>query len=269
MSLDKTTHRRRRHGAGRASHRHARHMDERPGLHPRHSIAPPLRIAVALLAVALLVALGFLRWTAPETLTSAGLIKPVLIEQVGGATTFKSTSARTAITPAPTGLATGDVLVSYLETPAKSRIKCSSPSSKILDQPHGSTRLVACLSVIGTTVPTAIGAAVTPSNQVTMVTLAFSGVDLRTPVDGTGGSASRTSPHVVTNVANDDVVYGEGSSGHSAAAYPSSGATLAATINDASTSQVAVATHVVGTQGVRRRCGGRSPRPRSSRPPQQ
>jgi hypothetical protein len=250
MSLDKTTHRRRRHGAGRASHRNARHMDGRPGLHPRHSIAPPLRIAVALLAVALLVTLGFLRWTAPETLTSAGLIKQVLIEQVGGATTFKSTRARTAITPAPTGLGTGDVVVSYLETPAKSQIKCSSPSSKILDQPHGSTRLVACLSVIGTTVPTAIGATVTPSNQVTMVTLAFSGVDLRTPVDGTAGSASRTSPHVVTNVANDDVVYGEGSSGHSAAAYPSSGATLAATINDASTSQVAVATHVVGTQGV-------------------
>ena len=224
-------------------------MHKRLGFHPRHVATPRLRIAVALL-VALLSALGLLRWTASETLTSAGLIEQGLIKQVGGTTTFKSIGTSVATTPAPTGLATGDVVVSYLETPSNSRINCSSPSSKILDQRHDSTRLVACLSVIGTTVPTAIRAIVTPSDQVTMVTLAFSGVDLSRPVDSVTGSASRTSPHVVTSAANDDVVYGEGSSGHLAAARPFSGATLAATINDASTSQAAVATSVVSAQGV-------------------
>jgi Right handed beta helix region len=219
-------------------------------------MAPRLQVAVGLvvaLVVALVLTLGFLSWTAaPATVKSASadLTRQVLIEQVGRATTFSSAGARTATTPAPTGLAAGDVVVSYLETPSTSRAECSSPSSEILDQLHGSTRLVACLSVIGTTVPTVIKATVTPSNQVTMVTLAFSGVDPHQPVAGVAGSASGTSPRVVANAANDDVVYGAGSSGHSAAAHPFSGAKLAATINDAATSQVAAATHVVSAHDL-------------------
>jgi hypothetical protein len=225
-------------------------MEERPGSRPRRLIASPVQVAGALLG-ALLVALGFLSWTsAPAKLTTVSLIKQSGIKHVGLATTFKSIRAREAITPAPTGLAAGDVVVSYLETPSKSQIKCSSPSSEIRDQRHGSTRLVACLRVIRKTVPTAIRATVTPRNQVTMVTLAFSGVDLRKPVDSIAGSASATSPRVVTKFAVDEVVYGEGSSGHSAAARPVRGARLAATVKDASTSQVAVATHVARTPGV-------------------
>ncbi len=217
-----------------------------------HFFASRLQIAVAM-PVALLLALGFLSWpvaAAPAALAaSAGRIKQVLIGQVGRATTFRSAGAPSAVTRAPGGLASGDVVVSYLETPANSSVECSAPSSAILDVLHGSTRLVACLTVIGKAVPTTIKAAVTPRNQVTMVTLAFSGVNLRKPVDRVAGSASGASPAVVTSVANDEVVYGEGSSGRRAAAHPVSGARLAATINDAATSQVAAATHVVRAFG--------------------
>jgi hypothetical protein len=204
-----------------------------------------LQVAGALLG-ALLLALGFLLWNhTSATVTSAGLIKPV-----GRAATFESTGAAAAMTRAPAGLAAGDVLVSYLETPSDSQISCSAPSAEILDQRHGSTRLAACLTVVGTSELTGIRATIIPRNQVTMVTHAFSGVDPSKPVDGIAESASGTSPRVVTNSANDEVVYGEGSSGHSASAHPLSGARLAASINDASTSQVAVATHAAPTQGV-------------------
>jgi Right handed beta helix region len=239
------------HGPGGTSHGRARHMDERPGFpHRRHFLAPWLQIAVAVV-LTLGLTLGLLRLTTtPAKLISVGLAKQVVIKQVGPATTFKSKDTRTAITRAPKGLAARDVVVSYLQTPIKSEIKCSSTSSKILDQHHGSTRLVACLSVIGAKAPATITATIAPSNQVTMITVAFSGVDTRKPVDSIARSGSETSPRVVTKVANDDVIYGEASSGRSAAARPFSGARLAATLNDAATSQVAVATHLVSARGA-------------------
>jgi hypothetical protein len=211
----------------------------------RREIKRRLQVAVAVL-VPLLLTLGFLLWFgASRPVSPAAVIQPV-----GRAATFESTSARTAITHTPTGLGAGDVVISYLETPSNSQIRCSSPSSEVLDQRHGSTRLAACLTVIGETVPFAIQATVSPRNQVTMVSHAFSGVDLRKPIDGIAASASGTSPGVVTKFANDEVVYGEGSSGHSAAALPFSRARLAASVNDAATSQVAVATLVVRAQGL-------------------
>jgi hypothetical protein len=238
------------HGAGGASRRPARYADGRRGHQARRLFGPRVQIAAALLVAAVL-ALGFLRWNAASiTVASAGLVKQAAIKQVGRITTFKSKSATTAVTRAPSGLADGDVVVSYLETSSKSVIKCSSPSKEILQQRHGSTRLVACLRIISTKVPTSIAATVAPRNQVTMVTLAFSGVNLRKPVDSSGGSGSGTSPRVTTSVVNDVVVYGEGSSGHLAAAHPASGAKLAATVNDAATSQVAVATKVISAHGV-------------------
>ena len=63
-------------------------------------------------------------------------------------------------------------------------------------------------------------ATITPASQVTMVTLAFSGVNLSKPVDSLGGSGSGTSPKVTTSSADDVLVYGEGSSGKLAAAHP-------------------------------------------------
>ncbi len=238
MSRDKTTHRRSRPNAGGASRRR-----------PRHFIPPWLQVAVGLFVAALLV-LGLLRWTAaPAALSSVSLVKQVQVEQTGRAMVFTGIDARIPTTVAPKGLAKGDAVISYLESPSKSQITCSSPSSRILDVTHGSTRLVACLSVIGKAVPAAFKATVTPRNQVTMVTLGFSGVDPRNPVDGIATSPSGTAPQLMINVPTDDVIYGEGSSAHLAAAVPYSGATLAASLNDAFTSQVAAATRVVRIRG--------------------
>ncbi len=238
MSRDKTAHQRSRPNAGGASRRRLRHF-----------IAPWLQVAVALFVAALLV-LGLLRWTAtPAPLSSVSLVKQVQVEQTGRVMVFEGIDARIPTTVAPKGLAKGDVVISYLESPSKSQITCSSPSSRILDVTHGSTRLVACLSVIGKAVPAAFKATVTPRNQVTMVTLGFSGVDLRNPVDGIATSPSGTAPQLMINVPSDDVIYGEGSSAHLAAAVPYSGATLDASLNDAFTSQVAAATRVVRIRG--------------------
>jgi len=224
-------------------------MDARPGSRPRRFRASLLVVAVAPFA-ALLLALGILSsGSSPATLSPDSRTQ-ALIEQVGSATTFSSTSARTAVTRAPSGLAAGDVAISYLETPAKSQISCPPHYSKIRDQVRGSTRLAVCLVVIAKSVPARIRAIVTPRSQVTMVTLAFSGVDPSKPVDGSAGSASGTSPSVVTKYASENLVYGEGSGGRSAAADPVSGPKLAATVNDAATSQVAVATQVVRAAGT-------------------
>ena len=248
MSLDKTTRSRGQHDDGRASHGQARHLSARRRSRRRHFIAPQLTITAALVA-ALVLALGILRWVStPAALTSTALQVP--IEQVPGATTFKSAHASTAVTQAPAGLVKGDVVVSYLETPSKSRVACSAPSAKVLDRSNGSTRLVACLTVIGASVPATTEATVTPANQVTVISLAFSGVDSGKPVDGSAASASGTSPRVVTSTVSDIVVYGEGSSGRLATARPVSGAKLAATVNDAATSQVAAATAVARTSGA-------------------
>ncbi len=240
-----------RHGAGGANRRHTRYVDERAGSRPRRFGTSRLQVTAVVIG-ALLVAAGLLAWTAsPAPLTSVGLIKHAVIRQVGRATTFESTGARAASTRAPAGLAAGDVVVSYVETLSESQIRCSAPSTEIRDQRRGATRLEACLTIIGTSVPATFRARVTPRNQVTMVSLAFSGVARSKPVDGVAGSGSGTSPSVATRSANDEVVYGEGSSGQSATAHPfSGGVKVAATVNDTLTSQVAVAARVVHAAGA-------------------
>jgi hypothetical protein len=142
----------------------------------------------------------------------------------------------------PAGTATGDVLLTFVETTRGSTVACSSGASLILDQSHGArTQLAACLTVTGLQVPSAVRVGIYPKNEVAAVTLALAGVDPSTPIDALAASSSSTSP-AVTISRDDLVVFGLGSSGLTAAATAPSGADLQASVNDSAHAQVAVAT---------------------------
>ena len=157
------------------------------------------------------------------------------ITQVGTATTFESAKAATAVTKVPAGTATGDVLLTFVETRRDSKVTCTSGAKLILDHSHGAgTRLAGCLTVTGQSIPSAVRVRISPRNGVTAVTMAFAGVDQSTPVDVLAASSSSTSPSV-TMSGNDLVVFGLGSSGLAAVATAPTGAQLQATVNDSGT----------------------------------
>ena len=164
------------------------------------------------------------------------------ITQVGTATTFESSKAATAVTKVPAGTAAGDVLLTFVETRRGSRVTCASGAKLILGHSHGArTRLTACLSVTGRSVPAAVRVRISPRNGVGAVTMAFAGVDQSHPVDVLAASSSSTSPSVTVS-SNDLVVFGLGSSGLAAVAAAPSGARLQATVTDSAHAQVAAAT---------------------------
>ena len=171
------------------------------------------------------------------------------ITRHAGSTTFWSGSASTALTAAPSDLRAGDVVVSYLETTSTSGVSCQA-STKVLDQVRGAIRLAACLTRVGNTPPASLSASLTPAGPVAMITLAFSGVDAQTPVDVQASSASGNSPSVRTSVANDLLVFGEGSNATAATATAPTGTTLVRTLNNGASAQVAVAVMGTGAAGM-------------------
>jgi hypothetical protein len=166
-----------------------------------------------------------------------------------GSTAFQSGSASTASTAAPSGLRAGDVVISYLETTATSAVLCQT-STKVLDQVRGAVRLAACLNRVGTTPPASFSASLTPAGPVAMITLAFSGVDLQTPVDAQASAATGTSPSVRTTMANEVLVLGEGSNATAATATAPTGTTLVRSLNNGASAQVAVAVMNTGAAGL-------------------
>ena len=202
------------------------------------------RSVVVLIALgAALVTLGGSGGTPLQATTTA------TITRHGGPTTFQSGSASSASTAAPSGLRPGDVVISYLETASTSRVLCPA-STKLLDQLHGGVRLTACLSRAGSTPPASFAASLAPAGPVAMVTLAFSGVDLQTPVDTQSSSAAGTSPPVRTNVAGEVLVLGEGSNATAATATAPTGTTLLRSLNNGASAQVAVAVISTGAAGI-------------------
>jgi hypothetical protein len=164
------------------------------------------------------------------------------ITRVGTATTFESPNAATAVTNVPAGTATGDVLLTFVETHRASKVTCTSGAKLILDRSHGAgSRLAGCLTVAGQSIPSTVRVRISPRSGVTAVTMAFAGVDQSTPVDVLAASSSSTSPSVPMS-GPALVVFGLGSSGKGAVAAAPSGAQLQATVNDSSHAQVAAAT---------------------------
>ena len=171
------------------------------------------------------------------------------ITQVGTAATFESRRTATAVTAVPAGTATGDVLLTFVETPRGSRVMCTSGAKLILNQNRGSgTRLAGCLTVTGQSVPSVVRVQVSPRSELAAVTMAFAGVDSSNPVDALAASSSSTSPSVAL-AGNDLLVFGLGSSGLAAVAAAPPGARLQATVNDSAHAQVAAATRS-GQQGT-------------------
>ena len=171
------------------------------------------------------------------------------VSQVGGATTFESAGAATVVTGVPAKTAPGDVLLTFVETRRGSTVTCTSGATRILDHTHGAgTRLAACLTVVGQSVPSAVQVRISPRNQVTAVTMAFAGVNSSSAVDVMAASSSTTSPSVKLS-GSDLVVFGLGSSGLAAVATAPSGTRLQATVNNSVHAQVAAATRS-GQQGT-------------------
>ena len=198
-------------------------------------------VIVALLIV---VGMGVIPRLASTTTTTA------TITQVGASTTFESTRAATAITSVPAGTASGDVLLTFVETSRGSSVRCTSGARLILDRSHGGTQLAACLSVTGQSVPSQVRVRVSRwrGTGVVATTMAFAGVDQSSPVDVMATSSSSTSPSV-TMSGSGLIVFGLGSSGLAAVATPPSGTLLQATVNDSGHAQVAAATRS-GSQGT-------------------
>src|SRR5579862_9584331 len=171
------------------------------------------------------------------------------VSQVGAATTFESARASTVVTGVPAGTAPGDVLLTFVETRRAATVTCASGAQRILNHTHGSgTRLAACLTMVGQSIPSAVQVRISPKNQVTAVTMAFAGVNPGSAIDVMAASSSTTSPSVTLS-GSDLVVFGLGSSGLAAVATAPSGARLQATVNNSAHAQVAAATRS-GQQGT-------------------
>jgi hypothetical protein len=174
---------------------------------------------------------------------------PAVPVAVGHATTFASGDSGSPTTALPAGATTGDVLVSYVESYSFTTINCRQGWTKVFDTTSsGGTRLIACTTVVQANQanPQAV---VSPPTQVSMVTMAFSGVSSTDPVDASAASSGSVSPSVTTDTAGTLLVLGEGSDAWQVVAQAPPGATLGATLNDSGNSQAADATANVNTSG--------------------
>ena len=184
--------------------------------------------------------------------------QPVPIRNVGGATTFTSPGSSAPSTPLPKGTAAGDVLVSVVETYSAATVTFPEGWTKASDATNGTgysgARLVTAWRIAGEheAPPTAT---VSPGTQVSMVSMAFSGVDTDNPVEAAKAAAGVTSPSVMTATMGDLLVLGQGSANWQTDSSAPTGAMLGAAANNHGNAQVAAATHVLkGT--------GRKPRAR-------
>ena len=174
---------------------------------------------------------------------------PAVPAQVGHATTFAAGSSGSPSTSLPAGTTVGDVLVSYVESYSFTSITCRQGWTRVLDSASsGGARLAACTTVVTAGQPNP-SATVSPPTQVSMVTLAFSGVSTTSPIDASSATPGGMSPSVTTDTAGTALVFGEGSDSWGFVAQAPYNTVLAATINDRGNSQVAAATIGVPTSG--------------------
>ncbi|MGO9341387.1 MAG: hypothetical protein ACLP6E_02530, partial [Acidimicrobiales bacterium] len=168
---------------------------------------------------------------------------------VGHATTFASGDSGSPSTTLPAGVTAGDVLVAYIESYSFTSISCKAGWTEVFDTTSsGGTRLAACTTVVsaGEADPQAV---VSPPTQVTMVTMAFSGVSSTAPVDASAADSGTASPSVTTDTAGTLLVFGEGSDAWQVVAQAPAGSSLGATLNDSGNAQAAIATESADTSG--------------------
>jgi hypothetical protein len=168
---------------------------------------------------------------------------------VGQATTFESGSSGSPNTSLPSGTAAGDVIVSYVESYSFTTISCPSGWNQVFDETDSAgVELAACVTV-ATSNQADPAAVVNPPTQVSMVTMAFSGVSTTNPVDASAAAPGNDSPSVTTDTAGTALVFGEGSNGWQLVAQAPNGTTLGATVNDSGNSEAAVAEDSASTSG--------------------
>ncbi len=186
--------------------------------------------------------------TSPPSSSESGGGTPSV---VGKATTFTSSKSTTPQTSIPTGVASGDVLVSLINTSASTTVSCPSGWSQAYDTVNGfSTQLAACTYVVGSSTPIA-KATLSSATQVAMVTEAFSGINPTHPIDVAHAVSGIFPPSVTTTEPGDLLVLGEGSNTPSFLVFSApSGASLSTTLTNSSYSQTAIATEVVTSPGA-------------------
>jgi hypothetical protein len=172
---------------------------------------------------------------------------------VGGATTFASGSSDAPTTSLPKGTTAGNLLVSMVETYSAADVTFPAGWTKTLDVANGSgysgARLVTAWKVAGDNEP-APAATISPGTQVSMVSMAFSGVDTKQPVEAAKAVAGVSSPSVMTATMGDLLVLGQGSANWQTETTAPSGTLLAASTNNNGNAQVAAATHVLKSAGA-------------------
>lgn len=185
-------------------------------------------------------------------LVATGVAVPVLahafastpqpkIELIGDATVSSGRSTASPSTALPHGTAKGDFLVSYVEASPSSTVTCAPSWVKRLDVVNGeATRLVACthLETVNAERPRVT---LQPAGHASMVTMAFSHVDLVTPVAGAAGATGLQGPSV--NVPSDHsvVVLAQGSPHWRVDFAPPDGSRKIAITNDGVGGEVATA----------------------------
>ena len=178
--------------------------------------------------------------------TAAGVVAP---EAVGSASAYASQSSGTATTAVPAGTTAGDVVVSIVETYPFATVVCPTTSKEVFDTVTGTTSLAACVTVVDGPLTTT-SVTVQPATQVSMVTMAFSGVNAADPVQVAKAGSGTVTPWVDAKSADELLVVGEGSSAWQTVAGSPAGAVPGTTVNDAQDSQAAIATKVVVDGGI-------------------
>ena len=165
------------------------------------------------------------------------------IATVGKAAAFSSKSTSKVSTALPDGTANGDFLVSYVESSPQSKVTCDDGWIKRLDVVNGTaTRLTACtrLQSAHAALP---AARVEPAAHASMVTMAFSHVDLVTPVAAAVGNPGLLGPSVRVTADNSMVVLAQGSPHWRVDFAPPEGSTKVAITNDGAAGELATAIH--------------------------
>lgn len=163
------------------------------------------------------------------------------IAMVGKATAFSSKSTTKVATALPAGTANGDLLVSYVETSPLSKVTCDDGWIKRLDVVNGTaTRLTACTRLQSARAAQP-AANVSPAAHASMVTMAFSHVDLVAPVAAAAGNPGLLGPSVKVAADNSIVVLAQGSPHWRVDFTPPSDAKKIAITNDGAAGELATA----------------------------
>ena len=163
------------------------------------------------------------------------------IEMTGRAAMSTSKSTAAPSTALPDGTAKGDFLVSYIETSPSSTVTCAPSWIKRLDVVNGTaTRLVACTHLETVNVARPI-ATLQPAAHASMITLAFSNVDLVTPVANAAAATGLQGPSVPIPSDHSVVVLAEGSPHWRVDFAPPADARKVGIVNDGVAGEVATA----------------------------